>query len=108
MKKSGSGILALNGLFSKTSTFTWRPATALRWSGENGQGKTTLIKLLTRLYDPTSGRILLDGVDLREYDPNSLFSQFSVLFQDFMEYDMEVHAISGWGGSSLPAPNGSL
>ena len=47
---------------------------------------------MTRLYDPTSGRILLDGIDLREYDPNSLFQQFSVLFQDFMEYDMEVHA----------------
>ena len=58
--------------------------------GENGQGKTTIVKLLTRLYDPTSGRILLDGVDLREFDPQSLFREFSVLFQDFMRYDMEA------------------
>ena len=36
--------------------------------GENGAGKTTIIKLLARLYDPTEGRILLDGVDLRDYD----------------------------------------
>ena len=36
--------------------------------GENGAGKTTLVKLLARLYDPTAGQILLDGVDLREYD----------------------------------------
>lgn len=60
--------------------------------GENGQGKTTIIKLLTRLYDPTSGRILLDGVDLRDYDSEGLFHVFSVLFQDFMQYDMEAEA----------------
>ena len=40
--------------------------------GENGAGKTTLVKLLARLYDPTAGAILLDGVDLREYDVDSL------------------------------------
>jgi ATP-binding cassette subfamily B protein len=58
--------------------------------GENGEGKTTIVKLLTRLYDPTAGRILLDGTDLREYDPQSLFREFSVLFQDFMRYDMDA------------------
>ena len=56
--------------------------------GENGQGKTTIVKLLTRLYDPTSGRILLDGVDLREYDIEDLCSQIGVIFQDFMRYEM--------------------
>jgi ATP-binding cassette subfamily B protein len=56
--------------------------------GENGQGKTTLVKLLTRLYDPTSGRILLDGVDLREYSIEDLQSQIGVIFQDFMRYEM--------------------
>ena len=40
--------------------------------GANGAGKTTFIKLLTRLYDPTEGQILLDGVDLREYDLDDL------------------------------------
>jgi ATP-binding cassette, subfamily B, bacterial len=58
--------------------------------GENGQGKTTLVKLLTRLYDPIAGRILLDGVDLREYNLEDLYSQVGVIFQDFMRYDMTV------------------
>lgn len=56
--------------------------------GENGQGKTTLVKLLTRLYDPAEGRILLDGVDLRDYDLDSLHSQIGVIFQDFVRYEM--------------------
>jgi ATP-binding cassette subfamily B protein len=56
--------------------------------GENGQGKTTLVKLITRLYDPTAGRILLDGVDLRDYSMEDLQSQIGVIFQDFMRYEM--------------------
>ncbi|HEV2382327.1 MAG TPA: ABC transporter ATP-binding protein [Terriglobia bacterium] len=56
--------------------------------GENGQGKTTIVKLLTRLYDPTEGQILLDGVDLREYNLEDLVSQIAVIFQDFMRYDL--------------------
>jgi ATP-binding cassette, subfamily B, bacterial len=56
--------------------------------GENGEGKTTIVKLLTRLYDPTEGSVLLDGVDLREYDLEDYASQIAVIFQDFMRYDM--------------------
>ena len=56
--------------------------------GENGQGKTTLVKLITRLYDPTEGQILLDGVDLREYDLEDLYRETGVIFQDFMRYEM--------------------
>jgi ATP-binding cassette, subfamily B, bacterial len=56
--------------------------------GENGQGKTTIVKLLTRLYDPTGGQILLDGVDLREYDLEDLWKEVGVIFQDFMRYDL--------------------
>ena len=56
--------------------------------GENGQGKTTIVKLLTRLYDPTGGQILLDGVDLREYDQEDLWREIGVIFQDFMRYDL--------------------
>jgi len=70
--------------------FHLKPGERVAVVGENGQGKTTIVKLLTRLYDPTEGRILLDGIDLREYDPKSLFNVFSVLFQDFMKYDMEA------------------
>lgn len=56
--------------------------------GENGQGKTTIVKLITRLYDPTEGEILLDGVNLREYDLADLHSEIGVIFQDFMRYEM--------------------
>jgi len=56
--------------------------------GENGQGKTTMVKLITRLYDPTAGRILLDGIDLREYDLDDLHREIGVIFQDFMRYEM--------------------
>jgi ATP-binding cassette subfamily B protein len=56
--------------------------------GENGQGKTTIVKLLTRLYDPSSGRILLDGIDLREYSIEDLHREIGVIFQDFMRYEM--------------------
>jgi ATP-binding cassette subfamily B protein len=56
--------------------------------GENGQGKTTIVKLVTRLYDPTEGQILLDGIDLREYDLEDLHREIGVIFQDFMRYEM--------------------
>ncbi len=56
--------------------------------GENGEGKTTIVKLLTRLYDPTEGAVYLDGIDLRDYDLEDYVSQIAVIFQDFMRYDM--------------------
>ncbi len=54
--------------------------------GENGAGKTTLVKLLARLYEPTEGRILLDGHDVREFDPEALRKEIGVIFQDFIRY----------------------
>lgn len=51
--------------------------------GKNGSGKTTFIKLLCRLYDPTEGEILLNGIDIRKYDYEEYLGLFSVVFQDF-------------------------
>lgn len=51
--------------------------------GANGSGKTTFIKLMCRLYDPTEGQILLNGVDIRKYDYDEYMSIFSIVFQDF-------------------------
>jgi ATP-binding cassette subfamily B protein len=68
--------------------FNIEPGERIALIGENGQGKTTIVKLLTRLYDPTAGRILLDGIDLREYNVEDLHSQVVVIFQDFMRYEM--------------------
>src|SRR5262249_31805622 len=53
--------------------------------GHNGAGKTTFIKLLTRLYEPTEGRILLDGRDLKSWDEEDLHGRIGVIFQDFNE-----------------------
>jgi ATP-binding cassette subfamily B protein len=58
--------------------------------GHNGAGKSTLVKLLTRLYDPTSGKILFDGNDIRNYDPDNYRRRFSVVFQDFMLYNLSA------------------
>ena len=65
-----------------------KPDERIALIGENGEGKTTIVKLLTRLYDPTAGQILLDGIDLREYDLEDYASNIAVIFQDFMRYDM--------------------
>ena len=64
------------------------PGERIALIGQNGQGKTTIVKLMTRLYDPSGGRILLDGVDLREYQLEDLCRQTGVIFQDFMRYEM--------------------
>ncbi len=55
--------------------------------GENGAGKTTIVKLLTRLYDPTEGRILLDGRELSAYDLDALRGRIGVIFQDFVRFN---------------------
>jgi ATP-binding cassette subfamily B protein len=79
----GSTRLILNHL-----NFELRPGQRVALIGENGQGKTTFVKLITRLYDPTEGQILLDGIDLREYDLEDLHREMGVIFQDFMRYEM--------------------
>ncbi|UYZ61396.1 ABC transporter ATP-binding protein [Hymenobacter weizhouensis] len=68
--------------------FTLQAGEKLALVGENGAGKTTLVKLLARLYDPTEGRILLDGHDLREYDPAELRQEIGVIFQDFVRFQL--------------------
>jgi ATP-binding cassette subfamily B protein len=69
-------------------SFDLRAGEKLALVGENGAGKTTLVKLLARLYDPTEGRILLDGYDLREYDPAELRQEIGVIFQDFVRFQL--------------------
>ena len=65
--------------------------------GRNGAGKTTIVKLLGRLYDPDEGQILVDGVDIREYDPAELRRQFAVMFQDYATYQLTVGENIGVG-----------
>ena len=79
----GNSRLVLDGI-----NLRLRREERLALIGENGQGKTTIVKLITRLYDPTEGQILLDGIDLREYDLEDLHREIGVIFQDFMRYEM--------------------
>ena len=65
--------------------------------GHNGAGKTTFIKLLTRLYDPTEGRVLLDGEDLRAWTPERLRERVAVIFQDYSRYQLPVRDNVGFG-----------
>lgn len=65
--------------------------------GENGAGKTTLALLLLGLYSPTQGRILIDGVDIREIDRDSFLSKVTCVFQDFVRYRLTLRENVGFG-----------
>ena len=68
--------------------------------GVNGAGKTTLIKLLCRFYDPTKGRILIDGKDLKEINLESWYTQLGAIFQDYSHYHFLVNEVIALGNSS--------
>lgn len=87
---------------------TFSPGQTTVLVGLNGAGKTTLIKLLTRLYDPTDGVILLDGRDIREYDLESLYGMFGIIFQDFGRYAVTVGENISFGDLSLTPSHDSL
>jgi ATP-binding cassette subfamily B protein len=86
----------------KNFNFTLSPGERIALIGENGQGKTTVVKLITRLYDPTEGEILLDGIDLREYDLDDLHREIGVIFQDFMRYEMTARENIAVGRIEVP------
>ena len=66
------------------------PGERLAVVGLNGSGKTTMVKLLCRLYDPTEGEILLDGVNIKEYDYEQYIALFSVVFQDYVLFPLRL------------------
>src|SRR5579875_218505 len=65
--------------------------------GHNGAGKTTLVKLLARLYEQTEGQILIDDIPIEDYDLASLRKHISVIFQDFIQYEMKLRENIGFG-----------
>ena len=74
----------------KNVNFKFNIGEKLAFVGMNGSGKTTFVKLLCRLYEPTDGKILLNSVDVREYDFNEYIKLFSVVFQDFTAFQYEL------------------
>ncbi|KUL95272.1 ABC transporter ATP-binding protein [Bosea sp. WAO] len=78
-------------------SFTLPAGGTLALVGENGAGKTTIVKLLTRLYDPDEGRILVDGIDLRQFALDDLQRHVGAIFQDFVRYHMTAAENIGIG-----------
>jgi len=76
-------------VFTKLN-MTIAPGEHVALVGENGAGKSTLIKLLLRFYQPSSGRILIDGIDLQDIAIDSWYDQLATLFQEFNHYPMSV------------------
>lgn len=77
--------------------FRLRPGEKVALVGLNGAGKTTLIKLLLGLYTPTEGRILVNGVDMRQIDPDSVRSISAAVFQDYLKYQLTARQNIGFG-----------
>ncbi len=71
-------------------SFTIEPGETIALVGQNGAGKSTIVKLLGRLYDPDEGVILVNGVDIRDYDPVDLRAQIGVMFQDYATYQFSA------------------
>jgi len=71
-------------------SFSIKPGEKLALVGENGAGKTTLVKLLACLYKPSEGRILIDGIDLLDYQLSDLRANIGIIFQDYIRYEMTV------------------
>lgn len=78
-------------------SFHLKPGHKLALVGENGSGKTTIVKLLSRLYSPTQGVVKLDGLDLQKWDELALRQRIGVIFQDFMRYHFPVGENIGVG-----------
>lgn len=71
-------------------SFHLKAGEKMAFVGQNGAGKTTLIKLFLRFYDPTQGEILLDGINIKEFDINEYRHRFGVIFQDFFRYEFTL------------------
>jgi ATP-binding cassette subfamily B protein len=81
--------------------FRIQPGECVALFGLNGSGKSTITKLLNRLYDPTEGSILLNGCELREYDLQTLRKRVSLVFQDYVRYDRSVYTNVALGAPHL-------
>ena len=92
----------------KNINLTVKPGETIALVGENGSGKTTLIKLLCRLYDISSGSITIDGIDIRDVATVDLHRQISVIFQDFVHYNLSAQDNIWFGNIELSPDDGKV
>jgi ATP-binding cassette subfamily B protein len=81
----------------KNINFKINPKENIAIVGENGAGKTTIVKLLSRLYDPQEGEIRLDGINIKEFDPREYQERIGVIFQDFSHFYLSARENVGLG-----------
>lgn len=86
----------------KDISLTIQPGEHVALVGENGSGKTTLVKLLCRLYDPDSGKIILGNTNIKDLDVTQLRQQTSVIFQDYVKYNLTARENIWLGNIALP------
>lgn len=86
-----------NEMVLKNVNFKIQAGEKVAFVGQNGAGKTTLIKLLLRFYEPTSGRITIDGTNINEFDREAYQKWFGVIFQDFLRYEFTIKENIGVG-----------
>jgi ATP-binding cassette subfamily B protein len=86
----------------KGISFTVHPGENIAIVGHNGAGKTTLMFLLCRIYDPTQGRVLINGIDIKELDIDEWWSYLGILFQDYETYHFKIKEVIALGRSEKP------
>ncbi len=99
----GNDVPALDNV-----SFTIAPGETVALVGRNGAGKTTIVKLLGRLYDPDGGQVLIDGRDVREYDPAELRREFGMMFQDYATYQFSAGENIGVGNVDRVADDAAI
>ena len=99
----GNTLPAIKGI-----DLTLSPGEVIALVGDNGSGKTTIVKLLCRLYDPTAGKITADDIDLRRFDPVEWRKRVGVVFQDYAHYALTVRENIWLGNIAVPPDEKSM
>ena len=92
----------------KDISLTIHPGEHVALVGENGSGKTTLVKMLCRLYDPDSGKILFNNTDLKDLDATAIRHQISVIFQDYVKYNLTARENIWLGNINTPLEHDAI